>query len=155
MKLPTPFICAILLLSFGSLTPRVRAEESGELSRLRSGYESAVERAVAPLEKRYLDHLRKLQSKFTRHSNLDAAIQVKEEIKIVEQQVASRKSGTGGNPGPGKSAAETFSDFLQKSEFSWDGSNGKITILFNKDKVVVNANGIEIMEKDYQIPCFF
>lgn len=151
MKSPTLFIQSSLLFLLILTIPRVHSGEHEELSNLRNGYESAVERAVLPLEARYLDHLRKLQNKYTRQSNLDAAIQVREEIKIVEGKIAARKSEGRGKSESKPTETDSFSEFLQKSELSWDGRNGKITIQFNKEKAVVKANGIEIMEKDYKI----
>lgn len=140
-----------LLLFFSVAIPCLQAEDTGELSRLRNGYKSAVNRVVTPLETRYLSHLQKLQNKLTRQNNLDAAIQVREEIKLIEQKIASRKSGKLETSPPKKTESETLSEFLQKSELYWEGRNGKVTIHFNEDKVVVQANGIEIMEKDYTI----
>ncbi len=151
MKRSNIFTCTIFLLFFGVVIPRLQAEDADELSRLRNGYKSAVDRVVAPLENRYLSHLQKLQNKLTRQNNLDAAIQVREEIKLVEQKIESRKTGKLDTHPPKKPESETFSEFLQKSELFWEGRNGKITLQFDEKKVVVQANGIEIMEKDYTI----
>ncbi len=69
----------ILLLFLALIITQGQSADLDELSRLRISYESAIERAVSPLEKRYLDHLRKLQNKYTRQNKLDDAIRVRDD----------------------------------------------------------------------------
>ncbi len=58
-----------------------------ELSRLRSSYDGAVQRAIKPLAETFLVELSKLQESYLKADKLDAAMKVAAEIKIIKEKI--------------------------------------------------------------------
>lgn len=71
-----PRTLALILLSSSLL-----AAEPEKLIKLRGSYDAAVQKAVAPLQKTYLQELEKMKLDFTRAGKLEDAIAVSEELK--------------------------------------------------------------------------
>ena len=71
---------ALCLLAIMAASPS-QAEESNELTKLRSDYNKATERAIAPITKRYEAELKRLKARFTRAADLEGALAVDAELK--------------------------------------------------------------------------
>jgi hypothetical protein len=69
-------------------------QESAELQRLRSGYESAVKRVVIPVTETYLQELKRLKETLSRSGKLTEAIQVDEELKAITAKLAGVGAAT-------------------------------------------------------------
>jgi hypothetical protein len=78
-------IAAIALLF--SCTVRAESEEPGALTRLRSSYDGAVQRAIKPLAETYVTELSKLQETSIKNGKLDDALKIAAEIKIVKEKL--------------------------------------------------------------------
>lgn len=59
------------------------AEDPRELVSLRESYQKAREQALSPLDKKYVDALTALKTRFTKEGNLEAALAVDSEIKSI------------------------------------------------------------------------
>ena len=73
--------------------------EPEKLQKSRSGYEGAVARSLAPIQKTYLLELEKLKSEFTRAGKLEDALAVADEIKKLSP--GSSATATTGTPASG------------------------------------------------------
>lgn len=63
------------------------ADVPPEMERLRDSYNAAVNRAVQPLTRTYLDELKKLRDLYTRSANLDAANAVEAEVQAIGKDI--------------------------------------------------------------------
>jgi hypothetical protein len=76
-----PVLLAFLLVVFPQSSRAKEANVTAELSNLNTQYDRAVEQALEPLTKKYLDALNELKLKYTKAGRLDDAIAVDEVIK--------------------------------------------------------------------------
>jgi hypothetical protein len=77
---------ALIILFFST---SLLAAEPEKLTKLRGGYEAAVAKVTAPIQKTYANELEKLKSEFTRAGNLEAALAVDTELKSLSTVSAS------------------------------------------------------------------
>jgi hypothetical protein len=79
----------ILFLIISSVVPQIYSADTvapAELTRLRTSYEGASQRALAPIKQTYAKALQQLLEQFTKSGKLDEAVQVKAELKSLESQ---------------------------------------------------------------------
>lgn len=130
----------------------VMAEEPGELTSSRANYEKALDRATAPIHEMYLEHLQRLQSKFTRENNLDAALAIRAEIEKLEENTEAGTETARVALIEEPTEEESLQEWLQGRKFSWEGTSAKEVVLtFKGDEVKVEADGREIMEKKFEV----
>ena len=89
MNIATTCLIAVLVIS------SVRADTPPEVVKLTDDYNRAVERAMSPLKTKYHEELRKLQDRYTKAGNLDAALEVR---KLLEPSVASTAVDSNAKP---------------------------------------------------------
>lgn len=89
LLLPSFFLLAIV-------TASLQAGEPPELEKLRGNYRQALNRVTLPVHDTYLAELRKLQDRYTREANLEAAMAVKGEIDAIVSSI--QKSALEGAP---------------------------------------------------------
>lgn len=79
----------VVLLAFGLHSLFVLAETTVpvEFDRLRSSYEGARERAIRPVDEKYLAELSKLQASYTKAAKLEDAVVVANEIKRMKERL--------------------------------------------------------------------
>jgi hypothetical protein len=92
------------------------------MERLRDSYNAAVNRAVLPLTRTYLDELKKLRDSYTRSSNLEGANAAEAEIQAITQKMTAM-GGMGAETEAGKNTVEP----------------GKGTILDTQAKIPANT----------------
>ncbi len=80
------FLKTVIALACASIA-KAQTGEPAELTRLRSSYDSAVQRAVKPLSETYLAELTKLRDTYTKAAKLDEAVKIAEEIKHVRERL--------------------------------------------------------------------
>ena len=73
----------IVFLIFHFLIPHVSAEESKELSTLRTAWQKSRSAAIEPIDKKYLELLTAVRLKYTKAGDLDGALLVDKEIKAL------------------------------------------------------------------------
>lgn len=69
-----------------------------ELVSLRDSWTKARQQATAPLDKKYLDALTALKTRFTKEGNLDAALSIDAEIKSLSLPASSATQARGEDP---------------------------------------------------------
>lgn len=131
--------------------PEKRIEDTatapGKLVILRSDYRKAVDDAVSPLKRKYLEALEPMKLKYTQLSKLDAAVAVDNEIKSLADPGAAAKSAAGGpiDPTkligtrwrlpdaflPGTSARDRWVRFLENNNLEAGWSPAKFTWKIN------------------------
>ncbi len=84
------------------------AEPPRELVSLRESYQKARQQALSPLDKKYVDALTALKTRFTKEGNLEAALAVDSEIKSIS---SSSSAST-----PAAPAQSPASDTLSRKE---------------------------------------
>lgn len=141
----------VLLLLFDSIG--LQAEEPSELTTSRANYQKALDRATAPIHEKYLQHLKRLQSEFTRKNDLDAALAIRTEIETLE---GAMKAGgvllAESKASPEKTMEEELAEWLQDREFRWEGSTvDEVVVQFDGDKVRAEADGRELFEKKFAV----
>lgn len=82
-------IASLLVLAFALTGSYVSAQTvvPVEFDRLRTSYESARERAVRPIDEKYLTELTKLQDTYTKAAKLEDAVLVANEIKRMKERL--------------------------------------------------------------------
>lgn len=83
---------AITLLAAVQLTHA--ADEPKELARLRESYQQAQERALAPLQAKYVSSLEAMKLRLTKAGKLEEALAVDAEIKAVTAKAEEQKPET-------------------------------------------------------------
>ena len=83
----TSFLTIAATTLIFSCTVSAQTREAPELTRLRSSYDGAVQRAVKPLAETYLTELTKLQETYIKNGKLDQALEIAAEIKIVKEKL--------------------------------------------------------------------
>ncbi len=104
--------------------------EPVELDRLTEGYEGAVERAVGPLNKTYIEELEKLKDSYTRASRLEDAIKVDTLLKEFRGEIEASSKDTNVFEDD-----EALEDFLVENTWSQMRSDGSSAggISFGRD----------------------
>jgi hypothetical protein len=115
------YLITVAVFVLASWTTHALADP--EVDRLRTAYDAAVARAIAPLREAYERELRKLMDSQTRSGKLDAALAAKEELEKLTMQAVGeeRQSST-----PAKDS-EAF--FVGKS---WQNPTGTV-FTFNQN----------------------
>ena len=146
-----PRCLSILLFSIAQVTLSM-GEEPAELISSRANYEKALEQATTPIHQKYLEHLKRLQGKFTQENNLDAALAIRAEIEGIEKQLELGIEAARVTLNVEPTEEESLQEWLQGREFRWEATSVKEVILtFKGDEVRVVADGREIMKKEYEI----
>lgn len=142
---------SILFLAIAPLAIAL-ADEPSELVSSRINYQKALDRATAPIHQKYLGHLKRLQGKFMRENNLDAATSIRTEIEALEKQMEAGIEAEKPAIKEESTEEEALIDWLQERTFSWEGTRAKEVILtFKGREVRVEADGREIMEKKFEV----
>ena len=76
-------IIQLLVIALVSLGNQMQADEPQDLTKLKDSYKLAVERAIEPLEQKYLSELEKLKLRYTKDGKLQEALAVDAEIKAL------------------------------------------------------------------------
>ena len=84
---------AILLAVVWLTLPHAFADQPTKLTSLRSGYQSAVDRAMQPIQRTYLQELVKLSVELTKAGDLEGALAVNEEMKKLPQDLVAQALG--------------------------------------------------------------
>ncbi len=105
------------------------AGEDKELAALRTRYQAAVESATTPLRNKYLVELEEMKKRALERKDLDAAVKVDEEIKLIKPA-----------PQPGQiRSADDLSRYLADSTWSWGRSESDAVsrLTFRRDGTCV------------------
>lgn len=128
------------------------ADDPAELKKLRENFEDAVFREIAPIQKKYKDHLLNLRSDLSRRGDKDGADAVSAELRsLVDPRItaAYREPGEGD---PGNDGDDQLQTWLNEREFVWKGTNAdEVVIKFKGDEARVYADGRKIMEREYEV----
>jgi len=89
----------------------VHADEPQDLTILRDSYLRARERALSPLQEKYITELNSLKSRFTKNGKLDEAVEVDKELKAALETFAKKNEET--------PKAEKPSDNLERFFGEW------------------------------------
>lgn len=89
-----PFAILPLTIVFTFIATTLQSAEPEKLARLRISYESAITKAITPIQKTYLAELEKLKLEFTKAGNLEAAIAVDAEMKKRSIQTEQKTAST-------------------------------------------------------------
>ncbi len=113
------------------------AGEDKELEALRARYQSAVEAATTPIQTKYLAELEGMKKRALERKDLNAAVQVDEEIKRIKPA-----------PQPGQiRSADDLKAYLNDTTWSWGRTESAAVSLltFRKD-------GTCVINKDAPVP---
>ncbi|MBL9117443.1 MAG: hypothetical protein JNJ83_20720 [Verrucomicrobiaceae bacterium] len=103
----------LILLIFAAYTVNATAADSPqELATLKESYLKARSQAIAPIDKKYLDALTALKSKFTKNGDLESALAVDSEIKTLQASPASSPQGAVEPAMKSGSAKKLFRDLV-------------------------------------------
>ncbi|MEM7602315.1 MAG: hypothetical protein AAF357_12975 [Verrucomicrobiota bacterium] len=118
----------------------------------RANYQKALDRATEPIHEKYLQHLKRLQGEFTRKNELDAALAIRSEIEALEDIMKDGGTMVMRSIEERSSESDDLLEWLQGREFRWEGTSAKeVSMHFKGDKVRVEADGREIMEKKIEV----
>ncbi len=106
------------LISFVALSEE--AKDPAELQKLRAIYDAEIKRVTEVPKSRYLEALERLQATFTKDGELDEALRVKEEIRVIREESAAVP------------AIAINERILYGSEWLW-GTGGTLTLERNGD----------------------
>ncbi|MBX7211009.1 MAG: hypothetical protein K1X78_22075 [Verrucomicrobiaceae bacterium] len=118
------------------LTRSIAADPPKELTSLKDSYIKARSKAVAPIEKKYLEALIAMKTKFTKAGDLDAALFVDSEIRALQP---STDSSTTTAPTTTRSDSTNSKQLRLTKELSgtsWDCDTWKATMTMNADGTV-------------------
>lgn len=85
--LKLPLFISLPLISFVALSEE--AKDPAELQKLRAIYDAEIKRVTEVPKSRYLEALERLQATFTKDGELDEALRVKEEIRVIREESAA------------------------------------------------------------------
>jgi hypothetical protein len=84
-----------ILASLPAFGQAANTSEPVDLTKLRESWQRARQQAIAPLDKKYLDALAILKTKFTKAGQLDEALAIDSEIKKLQEVIAQPDNGKG------------------------------------------------------------
>lgn len=121
MNVLKPFLSLVLVLT-SSAAAAQEAAAPEELQRLRAAYDTEIKRVTEVPKQRYLEALERLQASYTKEGDLDKALLVKEEIRVISEEAAAAP------------AMAVNDRILNGSEWLW-GSGGTLKLERNGDAI--------------------
>ena len=85
LPMKAPLIALVLVVSAAFLSAQA---EPDDLAMLRKSYQTAIQQAIDPLTKRYVDSLHTLKLKYTQSGNLEGAVATDNEVKVAADPFA-------------------------------------------------------------------
>ncbi len=146
-------ICVLGCLLGSPLASAEPTDDPARLAHLRDNFEDAVFREIAPIQKKYKEHLLKLRAEYSKKGDKAAVDAVSRELRgLVDPRVtaAYREYGDAGTPQ--KVAAMDLEKWLNDRQFVWKGTNAdEMIIKFKGNEAQVYADGRKIMEKEFTV----
>jgi len=143
-------ICILLTGAFG--TSARSADEPAELVKLRGNFEEAVFREIAPIQKKYKEHLLKMRSEFSKKGDKDAVDAISAELRsLVDPRITAAYRETG-EVKPKEADGDKLQEWLNERKFVWKGTNAdEVVIKFKGDEAQVYADRRKIMERVFEV----
>lgn len=94
------------------------AEPPKDLLALRQSWQKAREQAISPIDKKYADALAALKSRYTKDGNLEAALAVDAELKVLQPAEKSKPSPKPLGNGTGRSISDEL--WVQPNGNYWE-----------------------------------
>lgn len=82
----------ILLIVLAGATFAQSPTEPNDLTKLRQSWQRAVSQATAPLDKKYVDALQQIKTRFTKEGKLEEALAVDNELKLLASRESAQQS---------------------------------------------------------------